>query len=518
MFKTWIVQASQWRIVGISPLGKSTEDIALRRKMVNRRRRDKSLAVILFGSLTLFTSGAAFFFRHRIVLPSEHIVLSLQGSTSLGDELMPRLAAAFLRDEMGAEKTGFRVAGKDAKGHSYLHVWGKVPGRPGLQVIEIYPSGSSAAFECLASESGRNSCDIGMASRPINDLDKELYPALRSLGDRTTEHVVALDGIAIIVNPHNPVAQLSIPQLRAIYTGQITNWKDVGGNDAPIDLYGRDRNSGTFEMFTEKVIARDPISNTETSAIPPDHQIGDSGLIVESVIRSPNAIGYVSSPMIKEAKALAISDGSGPAFPPTELSIVTEDYPICRRLLLYDWDAPGSLMNAFVRYVVYKPGQTLVRQTPFVELTPKIFPVLPPQNAPAAYKDIASKYSRIGLSFHFSSEQVDTAMDSMNQLDNLARVNVLRLRTFLAQHGGTGDDILLVGFADEHEGGLASENLAHKRAESVATSLRAIGVIVPLQNVRDFGAELPVASNETPEGRRRNRRVEVWVRNGLSQE
>jgi hypothetical protein len=124
---------------------------------------------------------------------------------------------------------------------------------------------------------------------------------------------------------------------------------------------------------------------------------------------------------------------------------VTEDYPICRRLLLYDWDAPASLMNAFVRYLVYKPGQTLVSRTPFVELTPKIFPAVPPQNAPAAYKDFASKYSRIGLSFHFSSEQVDATTDSTNQLDNLARVNVLRLRTFLAQRGGTGDCIRLIG-------------------------------------------------------------------------
>jgi phosphate transport system substrate-binding protein len=464
--------------------------------------------------LVIASASCFFFFRDPLFSNYEHIVLSLQGSTSLGDELMPQLAAAFLRDEMGAQQTGFRVAGKDAKGHSYLHVWGRVPGRPGLQVIQIFASGSGAAFACLAAESGRNACDIGMASRPINDLDKESYPALRNLGDRATEHVVALDGIAIIVNPHNPVSQLSIPELRAIYTGQITNWRDVGGIDAAIELYGRDRNSGTFEMFTEKVIGKDTISNLEASDIPPDHQIGDSGLIVDSVMRSANAIGYVSSPMIKGAKALSISDGSGPAFPPTELSIVTEDYPICRRLLLYDWDAPGSLMNAFVRYVVYKPGQTLVQQTPFVELTPKIFAVVPPKNAPVAYKNIASKYSRIGLSFHFSSEQVDAARDSTNQLDNLARVNVLRLRTFLAQHGGTGDDILLIGFADEHEEGVPSENLAQKRAGSVATSLRAIGVIVPSQNIREFGAELPVASNETPEGRRKNRRVEVWVRNG----
>jgi len=180
--------------------------------------------------------------------------------------------------------------------------------------------------------------------------------------------------------------------------------QDVGGPDAPIELYGRDRESGTFEMFTEKVFGKDALANPPHSAVSSNRQIADSSLIVDAVLHTPNAIGYVSSPMIRDAKALAISDGSGPAFRPTELAIVTEDYPICRRLLLYDWDAPGSLMDAFVRYVVYKPGQTLVAETPFVALIPRLFSVIPPQNAPAPYKEVASKYSRIGLSFHFSSE------------------------------------------------------------------------------------------------------------------
>jgi phosphate transport system substrate-binding protein len=186
-----------------------------------------------------------------------------------------------------------------------------------------------------------------------------------------------------------------------------------------------------------------------------------------------------------------------------------------QRLLLYDWDAPGSLTNAFVRYVVYKPGQTLVAQTPFLELTPKILSASPPRNAPQSYKEIAARYSRISLSFHFFSERIDPKADADSQLDTLARVNVLRLRTFLSQHNRTGSDILLLGFADANETENRRQSLAKMRSESVATSLRAIGVIVPSENIRDFSAQLPVASNETEEGRRKNRRVEVWVRSDL---
>jgi len=484
----------------------------MRSKRVSPEERNATFTIVFLVALISFAGAAVFIFRYHIFEPAEHIILSLKGSTTLGDELMPKLAEGFLRNEMGATQTGVKIAAKDANGHSRMDVWGAIPGRPGLQVIRVDASESSTAFECLAATDDSNACDIGMASRPISLLDKERFPAIATLGDRPTEHVVALDAIAIIVNPHNPLSQLSIPQLRAIYTKQVTNWKELGGNDAPIEIFGRDRDSGTFEMFTEKVIGRDTSSNANAFAVRPDHQIGDSSLMVDAVMRSANAVGYVSSPMVRGAKALRVSDGIGPAFSPTELSIVTEDYPICRRLLLYERDAPGTLMDAFVRYVVYKPGQRLVSQTPFVELTPKVFPVLPPQDAPASYKDIASKYSRIGLSFHFLSEQTEAAADSHNQLDNFARINILRLRTFLAQHGGTGDDIVLLGFADEHE---VNRNLALKRAESVATSLRGIGVVVPRQNVRDFGANLPVASNNTPEGMQKNRRVEVWVRNGL---
>lgn len=496
------------RIAGTHP-----DSIQDRNALAKSRQsvRRNTLSALLSSILALLVVSA-FWFRNSLRLPTEHIVLSIHGSTTLGDELMPRLAEAFLRDEMKAQDTGIRISGRDTYGHSRAYVWGTIPGRSGRQVIEIYASESSTAFQCLGGESRGQRCDIGMASRPINLHDQDAYPILRKLGDRLTEHVVALDAIAIIINPRNPIAELSIPQLRAIYSGEITNWKAVGGRDAPIEVYGRDRTSGTYEMFMEKVFGGNSGDHLNDASVSSGRQMADSRLIVDAVSRSEDAIGYVSSPMIRTAKAVAISDGSGPAFLPTGLSIATEEYPICRRLMLYDWDAPGTMRNAFLQYVVYKPGQTLVTQTPFVELTPKIFPVTPPHNAPQAYKEIATKYSRIGLSFHLSGEQVDPSADAEVQLDNLARVNVLRLRTFLSQNNHTGNDILLLGFADESESHDSRTKLAKMRAQVVAMSLRAVGVFVPSENIRDFGAQVPVASNQSAEGRRKNRRVEVWVR------
>jgi len=496
----------------VAALGSMHHGVSEGRAEGHRKARMWQVPVVF---VLMLAGIAMFFFRDRIFEPHEHIVLSLHGSTSIGDELVPKLAEAFLRGELGATETGQKIKWHDHGGHPVLHVWGKVPGKPGLQVIEIYATGSGAAFRCLSAESGLDYCDIGMSSRPIGDSDLPPSSQNRNVDDRPAEHVVALDAIAVIVNPGNPVSQLSIPQLRSIYSGRTRNWKDVGGEDAPIELYGRDSNSGTSEMFTEKVMGKNPLETARMAALPKDRQMGDSNQIVDAVMRSRNAIGYASSPLVRDAKALSISDGSSLAFLPTELSIVTEDYPICRRLLLYDWDTPGSMVNAFIRYATYKPGQAIVDQTPFVDLTPKVFHVAPPKGAPLAYQKIATGYSRIGLSFHFSVAKTETAGDTESQLDNLAKINVLRLRTFLSQHGGTGDDILLIGFADQVEDRAPNRRLAHQRAEGVATELRAIGVVVPAGNIRDFGAKLPVASNDALEGRSKNRRVEVWVRNGL---
>lgn len=451
--------------------------------------------------------------RQQDLAPQEIVVLTIRGSTSLGDDLMPKLAESFLREQMGAERTGTRIARRDSKGRPYLQVWGKVPGRPGLQTIEIYAAGSGTAFECLAADKAPEACDIGMSSRPINAKDVLTYPSLVNLRGRDTEHVLALDAVAIIVNPANSISRLTVAQVRGIYSGEIKNWKDVGGNDAPIELFGRDRESGTYEVLNERAMGGDS-GGASATAVPADHQLADSNLLVRAVAASPNAIGYVSSTMVDPAKALAISDGAGPAIVPTELSVATEDYPICRRLLLYDWDQPGSLTQAFVRYVTYKPGQRIVVPTAFVELNPKVWRIVAPKNAPATYQRIAKECSRIGLSFHFS-EEAHASERGEYQLDSLARLNVLRLRSFLAEHGGTGADVFLVGYSDRESGKADEADTARQRVETVSRNLRAVGVIVPSNNLFSLGSAIPVASNETPDGRRRNRRVEVWVRNGL---
>ena len=402
-----------------------------------RRRNRMWVGVVLLLALLLI---AGFIASRFLLKPAEETILVMRGSTSVGDVLAPKMAEAFLRSQMKAEKTGSYVASKDDQGHVDVHVWGEVPGKSARQVIEIFAKGSGDAFACLAAESGPDHCDLGMASRPFNDSDRKKYPSLANLSSPANEHVIALDGIAVIVNPSNPVSKLSIQQLQSIYTGKITNWNQVGGEDGSIDLYGRDKESGTAAMFAEMVVGKDP------QVVPASHQIRDSDAIVDAVMQSASAIGYVSSPLIKHAKALAISDGSGAALRPSELAIVTEDYPIGRRLFLYQTNLDrDSIAASFVSFAVNAQGQAVVSQAQYVGLTPKSFPANDiPSDAPPDYREIASKYDKLGLSFRFASGQADLGAKADQQLDNLANDNVARLETYLAQHKGAATDLSLI--------------------------------------------------------------------------
>ena len=476
--------------------------------------RRRTLLWVGLALLLLLLALGAFFFKDRLMTPSEEIILTLKGSTSVGDQLAPKMAEAFLRDQLKAEKTGSYVAKRDEKGRPYVHVWGDVPGK-GREVIEIYATGSGDAFKCLAAPDGPDHCDLGMSSRPFNEGDRKASPSLPNLSGPANEHVIALDGIAMIVNPANPVSRLSIQQLRDLYTGQITNWKQVGGDDAPVDLYGRDKASGTREMFEQMVVGKDKQGKPIPVAVPDGHDKGESSEIVDAVLKSPNAIGYVSSPLAKGAKALAVSDGTSAALRPSDMAIVSEDYPINRRLFLYEPNNPTSMAGDFIVYAVNEKGQAVVTAANYAGLTPQAFEVTDvPADAPERYKENAAGFLKLGLSFRFASGKASSKTDSDNQLDNLAADNIARLEKYLKKHPGTIDQMLLVGYADSDGGKESNQILAMQRAKSIANDLALDRWNVPEDHIYSLGLLMPVATNDTPEGKRRNRRVEVWVPKG----
>ncbi|MBI3947418.1 MAG: phosphate ABC transporter substrate-binding protein [Armatimonadetes bacterium] len=211
--------------------------------------------------------------------------------------------------------------------------------RPGVQV-NIQGIGSSAGIQ--ATETG--AADVGMSSRALNQEEvRELHPVL-----------VALDAMAIIAHPDNPVRNVALPQLRRIFAGEIRNWRMLGGRDAPITLVNREAGSGARGAFEELVMGK--------GGSPLDYRSirqGSQGAVRAVVEGDPNAVGYVSSGVLTPGVRALHVDGVAP----TAEEAVAGRYKLVRPFLfvLRRGEAPVGLARDYIGYVLSKEGQeTLV--------------------------------------------------------------------------------------------------------------------------------------------------------------
>lgn len=171
------------------------------------------------------------------------------------------------------------------------------------------PTGSGTGITAVSE--GR--CDIGLSSRALKDEEKELG---------LEETILAYDGIAIIVNPENPVEDLDIETIAKIYTGEITNWNEIGGNDAEIVLIGREAGSGTRDGF-------ESITDTE-DACQYRQELTSTGDVITTVAQNPDAIGYASVASVKDSVKMLTVDG----VEPTEETILDGSYAIQRPFVM----------------------------------------------------------------------------------------------------------------------------------------------------------------------------------------
>jgi len=204
--------------------------------------------------------------------------------------------------------------------------------------------------------------DIANASRKMKP--EEIEDA-RSKGIEPNEFGVALDGLAIIVNKDNPVAQLNLAQLKDIFTGKITNWKEVGGKDEPVKVVSREANSGTHDYFKEHVLKDEPFTAgtifVQTSRGETEETAGQNG-----------AVGYVG---IGDAKAnnnvkiLNIAkETATPALPPNEENVYSGKYPISRTLYVYTAGQPQGKVKDFVDFMLSPDGQQIVEEQGYIPI------------------------------------------------------------------------------------------------------------------------------------------------------
>ena len=219
--------------------------------------------------------------------------------------------------------------------------------------VTVIGGGSGVGFAALL----EGTTDIAMASRSIKFAEKV---KCKDAGLAVVEKIIGYDALAVIVNPSNPVTKLTREQLEGIFTGKITNWKQVGGADLKIIPYSRETSSGTYEFFKEHVLMNKNYINSILS-------MPATGAIIQSVSQTKGAIGYVGLAYLnKSIKAVKVSFDGKTYVAPTLANSINLTYPIVRPLYFY-YDKKNEAKNApFIKFVLSKQGQQIVSEVGYI--------------------------------------------------------------------------------------------------------------------------------------------------------
>ncbi len=421
-------------------------------------------------------------------------LFTIDGSTILGAKLVPALLEGFLKEHNYSD---IKTIEDDA---TRIIVQGIAPKTNEKQSIEVTLNTTNNGFKSLS----LGKCDIGLASRKVNY--SELKDNIST--SPANELVIALDGIAIIVNKENPLENITKENIEKIFTGEITNWKDINGINAPINVYSLNNISGTADYF-QKFILQDKSISTK-------NYFENESLISKKIATDSNGIGFISFSNASDNKILSISYGAALHSSPNKFTIATEDYPISRRYYFYiSSKNENSMVDKFVQYARSEQGQDIVSQTGLVSQNIMLeknsdiisYGTWSNKDNEKRYESITSKcVARLSINFRFAKNS--------SELDNKALADIERVVSFLTKNEFSDYNVLLIGFTDSS--GSYSENirLSIERSESVKTQLINLCSNLSSLIITDgFGEEKPVAPNDSDENKFKNRRVEIWLVN-----
>ncbi|MDI3272237.1 phosphate ABC transporter substrate-binding/OmpA family protein [Pseudomonas sp. AL03] len=419
--------------------------------------------------------------------PEHGPVLRIQGSNTIGAALGPALVEGLMR-----EQGLLKVHSEAPDTANELRVVGEtVQGR--RVVVDVAAHGSSTGFTALKTATA----DLAASSRPIKDSERVDLKPLGDFKSPGAEQVIAIDGLAIILHPHNPLSELNTEQLARIFSGEAKTWEELGGTGGTIHLYARDDQSGTYDTFKELVLSRR--GKTLSSAA---KRFESSEQLSDAVSLDPQGIGFIGLPYVRQAKAVAIADGPSQAMLPLNSLIATEDYPLSRRLFFYlPPNGENPWAEALVAFAQSSKGQAIVAANGFIAQTVQAMTVTPNALMPEGYQALSRHAQRLSVNFRFE--------EGSATLDNKARQDLSRVFDYIKQRDKTNRQVTLVGFGDAKSDPARADLLSKLRAMAVRRELVKSGVV--FREIRGFGAEMPVAANSADEGRIKNRRVEVWV-------
>ncbi len=379
----------------------------------------------------------------------------------------------------------------------------------------VTSSSSGAAFSSLLS----NEAQIGMSSRRIRPAEaRELRDAgAGNMISPQQEHIIAVDSLVVITHPNNPITSVTLENLSRIYSGQVTNWSEVGGPDLPIKVINRQGGSGTRSVFETRVYGEAEIISGSDQVI-----AADNNEMAAMVNADEGAIGYVGYAFQRGAKALDLINECGIPTKPDSFSAKTEEYALQRRLYLYNRiDNLDDSARDFLSFATSKDADGVIAKSGFIDLGIKkreqsldsdrarlmIETTTDPFEAGIMREMLAlmPKFDRLSTTFRFKQ--------GSSRLDEKGLIDMDRLIAYLEQEP-EGSNVTLVGFTDSVGAFEANRNLAIERARQIAFDLQTrAGNRLDNINIEiaGFGEMAPSACNSSASGQAINRRVEVWL-------
>ena len=465
---------------------------------------------------------------------SEETILSCCGSSTLSGRLAPELARLYLK-HLGADEVRV-VPGAVADD---VTVQGIFYATREIRAIEITGQGTPAGFMALKD----GGCDVAMATHRLSPVDA------RSFGEgvltEESENRLGMDAVSVVVHRDNPVKSLSVEEIGKIFSGEITNWEQVGGPSAPIKVFALSEDFGTRRFFESVFLGRRELA-------PAARVVDVHALLSEQVAQELWGIGFCSITLAGRCREMAVRrDPGSEGVLPTAEAIRSLTYPASRSVYVYyRANSKNVYARDFVRLSLSDVGQAVVEQYGFVNLgriagsasaeshvsqtaqssAPSIFRPGAPSvlKAPAISgplpplvqidgevvtekmrKSVLQEY----LDAIYGAEHLPFTLrfqPSSLELDRQAVQDVERVAAMMKKPANAAKAVILVGFSDSvgaYESNLA---VARKRAEAVAESLQKKGVRNVI--VLAAGEEAAVEPNESRIGRERNRRVEIWLK------
>ncbi len=437
----------------------------------------------------------------------------IAGSDTINSELMPQLVETFAGTIPGGS---YKL---DPPTPTGLPITILQNGRKRLKV-NVLSEGSLAGFKALLA----GKADIVTSSDRYTDEEIRQFQSLTGINLRTPEHehVIALDGLTIVINRQNPLfgRVFALEEIAGIFSGRINFWSQLGGQKRRINLYARNQVSGTHRHFRIKVL--DPYGYDFDART---RFLGSSAEVREAVENDVDGIGFIGGSHVGlNNHALTIRSPCGLIHRPDEFSVLTQAYPLSRRLYLYTATEPAhpdgrALLNYILRDrhargVIYNSGfidQVIYFEWPDQErfwiesaLQAKTRPL--PASAETVRKNLLAllqKTRRLAINLRFESNS-DT-------LDPKAFADLNRLVEFLRGPVAAGKTVYLVGFADSRGSFEYNLDLSARRARAVATALNNSGVPIGRDQIIGASWLAPVACETSEDGLYFNRRVEVWL-------